>query len=103
MHILEKDIQFIKNKWLPWTGLRAVYISWSNSAKKYPDIWVDMYKGIPRITITREWAGHDKHLRRSQLVHEGLHVLGMKHDESIGYSTIPSRDSYSKKVYRRLI
>ena len=102
MNIPKEDIVFLRNKWLPWTGLRAVYIAWSNSRAKWPDIEIEL-ENIPVITVTPEWRRQSMQERHKRLVHEGLHVLGMEHDESIGYSTIPSRDSYSKKVYRRLI
>jgi len=102
MNISKGDINFIKNKLLPWTGLRAVYIAWENSKRKWPDIKIELGE-IPIITITPEWRRQNKQERHKRLVHEGLHVLGMEHDESIGFSTIPARDSYSKKVYRSLI
>ena len=99
------DIKFVQDILLPWAGIRAVYIACSNSKKKYPDIWIDMYKGIPRITITKEWESHNKHLRRSQLVHEFLHLRGLNHGRigKYDYNTRPELDTYSKKVYRRLI
>lgn len=97
------DVRFIKNVLLPWSGVRAVYIGWSSSTKKWPDIWLFWKNGVPVITVTKEWRSHDTHLRRSQLVHEFLHIRGMEHDEEKGYSTIPARDSYSKEVYRKLI
>jgi len=101
--ITRGDMNFIREKLLPWSGVRAVNIAYSSSKKKYPDIWLFMGKGVPVITVTDEWRSHDKHLRRSQIVHEFLHILGLEHDLSIGYSTYPEYDTYSKKVYRRLI
>ncbi len=101
MNIEKGDIDFIKNKWLPWTGLRAVYIRFSNSRQKWPDLWIELGR-IPIITITREWMRQTRQERHKRLVHEGLHALGMEHNESIGFSTVPARDSYSKKVYRSL-
>lgn len=96
------DIEFIRHTLLPWSGFRAVYIAWSSSKEHYPDIWVEK-GGIPVITVTREWRSHDKHLRRSQLVHEFLHLKGMEHDPTIGYNSHPEIDTYSKRVYKSLI
>ena len=104
MNITKGDEEFIRNIWLPWTGLRAVYIKFSNSQKKWPDIQIELEK-IPIITVTPEWRRQDMHERHKRLVHEGLHSLGMEHGK-IGrydYNTIPSKDTYSRMVYRRLI
>ena len=102
MNIQQKDVDFIKHTLLPWSGVRAVHIAYSSSTKKWPDIWVER-NGIPRITVTREWIRQDTPERQKRLVHEFLHLCGMEHDESVGYSTIPIQDSLSKRVYRRLI
>ena len=97
------DVEFIREILLPWSGVRAVYIKQSDSTKKYPDIWLSYRGKIPMITVTREWARQTKKERHKRLVHEFLHILGMEHDESIGFSTFPKRDSYGMKMYRRLI
>lgn len=83
-------------------GVRKVYINWSKSQKKWPDIWVQMNK-IPIITVTAEWARQDIHERRKRLTHEFLHIVGRQHDESIGYSTYPDRDTFSMKIYNAII
>ena len=82
-------------------GIKKLNIEWSDSKAKWPDIWVELGK-VPVITVTREWARQDKDERRKRLVHEYLHIIGMEHDESKGYSTYPERDSYSMRVYRAL-
>ncbi len=101
MDIPKSDVQFIKTVLLPWANLDTIYLQLSNSKKVWPDIWIKK-SAIPIITVTREWRSHDKHLRRSQLVHEFLHLKGLEHNDSIGYSTYPEKDLFSKKVYRRL-
>ncbi len=102
MDIPKSDVDFVKNILLPWSGVKAVRLFWSDSRKKWPDIWVQR-GAIPIITLTAEWRSHDVHLRRSQLVHEFLHLQGLEHNDMIGYSTYPEKDFYSKKIYRELI
>ena len=100
--ITKEDIKFIKEVLIPFAKVDRLYIAWSRSKATWPDIWVTMNR-IPKITVTQEWARQNIHERRKRLVHEGLHLRGLEHNESIGYSTFPAHDSYSKKVYRRLI
>ena len=107
--IQQGDIEFVRTKLLPWSGVKAVKIAWSNSTKSWPDIWVQTGE-VPVITVTKEWARQDVHERRKRLVHEFLHLKGLNHPEGgsirIGkyvYSTFPASDSYSKAVYRQLI
>ena len=101
--ILKSDIEFIRLKLLPWSGLKSVKLATSSSTTNYPDIWIDMSNHVPVITVTKEWARQDVHERRKRLVHEFLHAMGMSHDESIGYSTYPNKDRFSKMVYMKLI
>ncbi len=101
MDIPKSDAAFIRNILLPWSGIKSVRLFWSDSRKKWPDIWVQR-GDIPIITVTKEWRSHDTHLRRSQLVHEFLHLKGLEHDDTIRYSTYPEKDEYSKFIYRRL-
>ena len=83
---------------MPWLGLHKLRLAYSDSKAKFPDLWVE--KGmIPKITVTAEWASHDTHTRRSQLVHEFLHLVGMNHDRKIGYNTHPEKDVFSKRFY----
>ena len=105
MNIVKGDIDFIKKTLIPWVGIRRIYLAESKSRAKYPDIWLTYKDGVPVITVTREWRGHVKDLRRSQLVHEGLHVLGLNHGRvgRYDYNTHPELDTYSKYVYRGLI
>ena len=96
------DVEFIRDRLLPWVNVKSVIIAYSSSTKKWPDIWVQLGE-VPVITVTKEWARQGVHERRKRLVHEFLHIKGMDHDDSIGYSTIPAKDSYSMKVYKGLV
>lgn len=102
MSIMSKsDIEFIEQKLLPYIGRDNVRIAYSASKKRWPDIWVEKYR-VPVITITDEWKRQPYHERRKRLVHEGLHLRGMEHNEQIGYFTKPARDIFSKAVYEIL-
>jgi hypothetical protein len=81
--------------------IKSVYIDWSDSDKKWPDIWVKLCK-IPVITVTAEWARQGADERRKRLVHELLHIKGYEHDEKIGYSTYPEKDTFSMKIYNSI-
>ena len=103
MNISRGDIEFIKNILMPKFRINTLGIKYSSSRQKWPDIWVE--KGVvPVVTVTQEWASHDTPLRRSQLVHEFLHLRGLEHGRigKYNYNTRPELDSYSKAVYRRL-
>ena len=100
--ITSGDKKFLTDVAMTRFGVKELRIKHSSSKKKWPDIWLS-FNGVPTITITDEWRSHDKHLRRSQLVHEFLHISGMEHDEKIGYSTFPDKDTFSKRVYRHLL
>jgi len=101
MVISKSDAAFIKNVLLPWSGVKAVRLFFSDSKKKWPDIWCQRTR-IPVITVTAEWARQGVHERRKRLVHEFLHIKGLQHNDKIGYNTVPSRDSYSKKIYNTI-
>ena len=107
--IKKEDIGFIKNKLLPWSGVKRIRLAWSNSTAKFPDIWLSFEDGLPTITVTKEWRRQNMQERRKRLVHEMLHLQGLEHPEGgsvrIGkyvYSTFPAEDSYSRAIYRRL-
>ena len=103
MILTEGDRRFLK-KAMQFFNIRALNVDYSSSPKKYPDIWVTFDK-VPTITVTDEWKSHSAGLRRSQLVHEILHVRGLKHGK-VGkhvYSTYPSKDTYSKVVYKEIL
>lgn len=104
MKISEGDKIFIQDTLMPWAGVARLRLAYSESKAKWPDIWVST-NGIPTITITDEWRSHDTHLRRSQLVHEFLHLRGMEHGKlsNLNFSTYPGKDTYSKAVYQDII
>ena len=85
-------------------GLSKLNIEWSGSKKRWPDIWINLEDKVPVITVTAEWASHDVDLRRSQMVHEFLHVLGYEHGRigQYNYNTRPGKDTFSKAVYQKM-
>ena len=100
MNISPRDIEWIKKVLMPFAGLRKLKLGWSDSKKKYPDIWCSPSEH--KIVVTQEWARQDMHERKKRLVHEALHFRGMEHNEKIGYSTYPDRDTYSRMIYNKL-
>lgn len=86
-------------------GIKNVRIAWSNLRKRYPDIWVDLSKEVPVITVTAEWLRQTADERRKRLVHEIGHIFGLEHGKMHGlvYSTYPGRDFWSKAVYKDII
>ena len=100
--IAPSDVDFVRTTLLPKFGVKRVYLKWSDSKKVWPDIWVELGK-VPIITVTQEWAKQSLHERRKRLVHEFLHISGFEHNESLGYSTHPGNDYYSKRVYKSLV
>lgn len=107
--IPEGDKKFVETKLLPWAGIKAVILKWSDSTARWPDIWVTFGRGLPTITMTAEWERQNVHERRKRLVHEFLHIKGLNHPRNGGmgigkfvYSTYPDKDTYSKYVYRGL-
>ena len=100
--ISKEDRRFLTEKAMPYFGVKALKIEFSTSRKKYPDIWIS-FNQVPIITVTDEWKKQSLTNRRSRLTHELLHIFGMEHDESIGYSTFPARDKFSMRVYKHIL
>ncbi len=98
MKVTLSDRKFIV-KLMRIFNLRAVNIGWSNSKKVWPDIWCYPDEVPPRIAVTAEWARQSASERQKRLTHELIHILGYDHNEDLGYSTFPARDTFSKKVY----
>jgi hypothetical protein len=96
------DVKFIHDILLPFAKVEKVMMMYSDSKNTWPDIWVEL-GDIPVITVTDEWIKQFRIERQKRLTHEFLHLKGMEHDESIGYSTVPQRDVYSMKIYKELI
>ena len=90
---------------MPYFGIRAVAIDYMETGKKWPDIWIEINRRPPLITVTQEWARQDTDERRKRLVHEIIHCLGIQHGRkgNLDYSTYPEKDSYSKAVYRDIV
>lgn len=100
MNVLNStDRKFALNA-MRYFGIKRLNIDWSDSTKKWPDIWVYPNERPPRIVVTPEWRRQNLAERQKRLVHEMLHIIGKNHNESIGYSTYPNKDTYSKMVYR---
>ena len=103
MKLRKRDHDFITKTAMPYFGIKELMVKWDNSTKKYPDIWVDLSNRPPQISVTREWARQGEIERKKRIVHELLHVRGMEHDDAIGYSTYPDKDTYSMNVYKHMI
>ena len=97
------DAEFLK-KIMRLFGINRIAIGWSDSTKRYPDIWCYPYETPPRIVLTQEWRRQSTMERQKRLVHEFLHIRGMEHGRKgiYDYNTIPEKDSYSMMVYRQL-
>ncbi len=98
--IRQSDIDFMTSL-LKRFNIPRVYLQWSDSRAKYPDIWVQL-STVPVITVTAEWARQNTNEREKRILHEFLHILGMKHNSRIGYNSIPDKDVFSKRVYQSL-
>ena len=102
--ISEGDKKFL-DKGMAYFGIKAIKIGWSESKKRYPDLWCEMTRP-PKITVTAEWARQPMHERRKRLTHELAHIgWGLEHGKHRGlvYSTYPERDTYSKALYREIL
>jgi len=96
------DAKFLLEQAMPALGIGKIRISWSDSRKKWPDIWCD--PATNTITVTAEWRRQNADERRKRLVHECLHLIGYEHGwyRGLEYSTYPDRDRFSMKVYRQI-
>ena len=85
-------------------GIKVVVIDWSQSAKKWPDIWCFPNEVPPRIVVTREWARQKPAERHKRVTHELCHILGLEHGIIGGmvFHTKPEKDEYSRYVYNML-
>ena len=105
MVIPSGDKEFLVTQALPYFRVRRVVLRTDPGTKEWPDIWVDPHADPPVITVTETWRRKPLHSRRSELVHELLHLKGLEHGtyDGLVYSTLPQLDTYSKAVYRRLL
>jgi len=85
-------------------GIRKVNIDWSDSTKRWPDIWCFPYESPPKIVVTAEWARQDADERRKRLLHEALHILGYEHGKygKYDFNTKPSKDTFSRMLYEKI-
>ena len=97
------DKRWLTRVAMPIFNIPRLGIETSPSTKAYPDIWVTLGR-LPVITVTETWRRKPVHARRSELVHELLHVKGLKHGRIDGmpFSTYPEEDSYSQWVYSQV-
>jgi len=97
------DQEFLK-KVMRRFNIKAIAVQWSDySRTRHPDIWCFPYDNPPKIVVTAEWKRQTQGERQKRLLHECLHIVGMEHDEKIGYSTYPDRDIYSRRLYATLV
>ena len=96
------DHEWLRIVALPFMGMEWVEIEEDVLYKgAYPDIW--SYPARGRIVITEEWSKADTDSRRTRLLHELIHIAwGWDHDSKMGYYSRPERDTYSRKIYRRI-
>ena len=101
MNISEGDKKIITQKLMPYFGQKAILLQWSDSKKKWPDLWC---RGNT-ITVTREWTRQSQAERMKRIVHELAHISwGMEHRKigKLDFNTIPDKDTYSKMLYQRI-
>lgn len=105
MNIISKEDKLFALDLMKKFNIKGLIFKFDPSEKEWPDIWItDLDSAIPTITVTREWQKQDKEERHKRLVHEVLHITGLKHGKKgkLNYSTRPEKDSYSKEVYEQL-
>jgi len=97
--LTDNDRKFLK-KAMREFGINKLGIQWSDySKRRYPDIWVVSNGQYPVIVVTAAWKHQNEAERHKRITHEFLHLVGMEHDNSIGYNTHPEKDSFSKRFY----
>lgn len=105
-HVSAADQKWIKAVLMPYFKIKALRISWSDSQKKYPDIWCQLKAKPPHITVTAEWARQNVDERRKRLVHECIHIAwGIEDNRPVQgfyYSTYPDKDTFSQAIYFRI-
>ena len=98
------DIEFLFYKAMSFFSIRELRVVYDPSKAKWPDIWVSPNR-IPEITVTETWRRKSAGQRRTELVHECLHIKGLQHGKKgkLEYSTHPVKDSFSRKVYKDIL
>ena len=96
--LTQDDRRFIRFA-MDYFSLKIVKLKWSPDKKPYPDIWCTD-GALPMIFVTREWKQQSPTERKKRIVHEFIHIFGVEgHNDSIGYSTFPDKDTLSQRVY----
>lgn len=99
--LTKADIAFLK-KGMAYFGFNKVRVKYSNSQKKFPDIWMARLD-VLTIWVTPEWRRQNATSRKVRLCHELLHGISMEHDEEIGYLSRPEKDKFSRRVYNDIV
>lgn len=98
----QEFVHFLMRKY----RIKAVKITFSNSSKKFPDLWIsDLDKNIPIVTVTREWQRQSSAERQKRLVHElvGHYYLRLNDNiKELSFYSRPEKDVWSKKLYMKL-
>jgi len=104
MSILKSDREWLR-KVMPYFGIKAVAIDYVETGRKWPDCWIEINRRPPLITVTQEWARQNKDERRKRIVHELLHLKGLRHGKKgrFVYHTKPELDTYSVMVYQNMV
>ena len=105
MPLLKSDLIWLKTKAMPYFGVKAIAIDYTETSARWPDIWIYLDRQPPLIMVTQEWKRQNVSERRKRLVHEILHLKGLQHGR-VGrwrYDTIPFWDEFSKVVYRDIV
>ena len=101
--ISEGDSRFLKQA-MSYFRVPELMVDFSSSMAKWPDIWCIPYEMPPVIVVTQEWKRQPAMERRKRLVHEILHLKGLRHGRRgrLDYNTIPEKDTYSMMVYQNI-
>lgn len=97
------DIAFIHALCLPYFRVSRVRFRVTEGVAPYPDIWAYTWKPTPLIVANQTWARKSTRQRRVEIVHEMLHIVGMKHNRRIGYNSRPELDTFSRRVYMDIV
>ena len=85
------DRRWLTRVAMPHFQVRRLGIDYSPSQAKWPDIWLERRNRLPVITVTETWRRKPVHARRSELVHELLHLKGLNHGRINGIQPWVSR------------
>lgn len=99
--ISDGELRWLRDEVMPKLGIARLSIGEDlEHTASYPDIWANT--STMTITVTKSWSRFSKLERKAHLLHECLHLVGMEHNEGIGYNSHPAEDTYSWRVGREL-